>query len=62
MLSVPNQPSFSLGDIAVLLGRQRSVVRYWQKAGKLPTHIDFRHQLYVTREDLLLFVRFYLES
>lgn len=60
MLLVPPQPSFSLGDVALLLGRQRSIVRYWQQTGKLPTHRDFRQQVYVTREDLMIFMGTYL--
>jgi len=57
---VPLQPSFSLGDVALVLGRQRSVVRYWQTAGKLTSHLNFRGHVYVMRDDLILFMRAYL--
>jgi len=57
---VPLQPSFTLGDVALVLGRQRSVVQYWKTAGKLTIHRNFRGRAYVMREDLLIFVRAYL--
>jgi hypothetical protein len=61
-LCLPSQPSFTLGDVALILGRQRSVVRYWLTAGKLPGHRNFRGHVYVMRDDLLSFMRVYLDQ
>lgn len=58
---IPPYPCFSPAAIAQLLGVYRSTVQYWVTAGKLECYVDNIRERYVLREELIRFIREYLQ-
>lgn len=59
-ITVPDQPTFFLSDIAILLDKPKQTVDYWMTHGKLASKKDFRGREYVERPELLRFITEYL--
>lgn len=59
---IPNIPHFYPVHIAILLGVQRSMVKYWIDNRKLAVEQDYSKATYVTRSVLIAFVREYLKK
>lgn len=59
-IAVPPYQTFSPASIAAVLRVNRSTVHYWLQAGKLDSYRDNIGEPYITRAELLRFIRDYL--